>query len=305
MNNLLVINDPTLFRQLRDQARAYAALCKLRVVSLIVFTSLVGMLLAVPGAPPLWTLLSATVGIGLAAASAAAINHVIDRHIDARMRRTCYRPLPLGMLSERKAITFAACLGLGSMLLLALAVNPLTAILTFLTLIGYAIIYTAFLKHATPQNIVIGGAAGAAPPILGWAAMTDHISIQALALFLIIFVWTPPHFWALAIARRDDYASAGVPMLPVTHGNELTRLHVFFYTILLVAISFMPWAIGGSGYLYLSATIVLDAGFLRRAWRLWRNQDATAPIATFKYSIYYLSALFAVLLLDHYLPLGR
>ena len=287
----------------RARARSYVALCKLRVVALIVFTAVVGMLLAVPGVPPLAPLLAATVGIGLAAASAAALNHVIDRHIDARMRRTCYRPLPLGALSERQALVFAAALGVASMGVLTLAVNLLTAWLTFATLIGYAVVYTAYLKHATPQNIVLGGAAGAAPPILGWAAMTGSVSPTALALFLIVFAWTPPHFWALAIHRRDDYAAAKVPMLPVTHGVELTRLHILLYTILLVALSALPWLLGASGWLYLAAAAVLGALFLKRAWTLWRGRDAAAPMATFRYSITYLALLFAALLLDHYLQL--
>jgi len=288
----------------RAQARSYLALCKLRVVALIVFTAVVGMLLAVPGMPPVGPFVAATAGIALAAAAAAALNHVIDRHIDARMRRTCYRPLPLGALGERHALAFAAVLGVASMAVLTLAVNLLTAALTFGTLIGYAVVYTAYLKHATPQNIVLGGAAGAAPPILGWAAMTGTVSPDALALFLIVFVWTPPHFWALAIHRRDDYAAAGVPMLPVTHGIRLTRLHVLLYTVLLVAISTMPWLLRASGWLYLAAAIVLGAGFLRHSWRLWRGADARAPMATFRYSILYLFLLFAALLADHYLPLA-
>ncbi len=289
---------------LRAQARSYLGLCKLRVVALIVFTAVVGMLLAVPGMPDLTLLFAATIGIGLAAAAAAALNHVIDRHIDARMRRTCYRPLPLGALSERQALAFAAALGVAAMGVLALTVNLLAAVLTFATVIGYAVVYTAYLKHATPQNIVLGGAAGAAPPILGWAAMTGRVSPTALALFLIVFAWTPPHFWALAIHRRDDYAAAGVPMLPVTHGIELTRLHIFLYTVLLVAVSIMPWLLGSSGPVYLFSALVLGLEFLRRAWRLWRRHDPRAPLATFRYSIIYLSLLFAVLLVDHYLPLS-
>lgn len=288
---------------LRSQAASYAELCKLRVVALIVFTAIVGMLLAVPGVPPVGLLLAAVAGIALAAASAAALNHVIDRHVDARMRRTCYRPLPLGRLSERQALIFAAALGVASMAVLTLAVNLLTAVLTFATLIGYAVVYTAYLKHATPQNIVLGGAAGAAPPILGWAAMTGSVAPTALALFLIVFVWTPPHFWALAIHRRDDYAAAGVPMLPVTHGVALTRLHILLYTLLLVAISLMPWLLGSSGWLYLVGALFLGAGFLRRAWILWQGRDPLAPMATFRYSIVYLTALFGLLLLDHYLLL--
>ncbi len=289
------------FPALRARARSYIGLCKLRVVELIVFTAVVGMLLAVPGFPPLARVLLATLGIGLAAASAAAINHVIDRHIDNRMRRTCYRPLPRGALNERQALAFAAVLGVASMAVLTLGVNLLSAVLTFCGLIGYAVVYSAFLKHITPQNIVLGGAAGAVPPVIGWAAMTGTVSPQALALFLIIFVWTPPHFWALAIHRRDDYAAAGVPMLPVTHGIRLTRLHILLYTVLLVAVSLMPWWVGASGWLYLVAALALGAGFLYHAARLWRGRDERAPMATFRYSILYLSVLFSALLADHYL----
>ncbi len=287
----------------RLRARSYLALCKLRIVSLIVFTAMVGMLLAVPGLPPLGPFLAATAGVALAAASAAALNHVIDCHIDVRMQRTCYRPLPLGALDERRALVFAALLGIASMGVLALGVNLLAAALTFGGLIGYAVIYTAVLKHMTPQNIVLGGAAGAVPPIIGWAAMTGEVSATACALFLIVFVWTPPHFWPLAIARRDDYAAAGVPMLPVTHGVRLTRLHVLLYTILLVPVSIMPWLLGASGWLYLAVALVLGAGFLRHACILWRGNRPRAPMATFGYSITYLVLLFAALLLDHYLQL--
>ncbi|MGH8426903.1 MAG: heme o synthase [Gammaproteobacteria bacterium] len=288
---------------LRLHARSYLALCKLRIVGLIVFTAVVGMLLAVPGLPPLGLFVAATLGVALAAASAAALNHVIDSHIDVRMRRTCYRPLPLGKLDERQALVFAAVLGIASMGVLTLAVNLLTAVLTFGGLIGYAVIYTAILKHMTPQNIVLGGAAGAIPPIIGWAAMTGTVSATACALFLIVFVWTPPHFWPLAIHRRDDYAAAGVPMLPVTHGIHLTRLHVLLYAILLIPVSILPWIIGTSGWLYFAVALVLGAWFLRHAWILWRGRDLRAPMATFGYSIVYLTALFAALLLDHYLLL--
>lgn len=288
---------------LRLQARSYLALCKLRIVALIVFTAMVGMLLAVPGLPPLLPFLAATLGVALAAASAAAINHVIDCHIDVRMQRTCYRPLPLGTLDERRALAFAALLGIASMAVLTLGVNLLAAVLTFGGLIGYAVIYTAVLKHMTPQNIVLGGAAGAVPPIIGWAAMTGSVSATACALFLIVFVWTPPHFWPLAIARRDDYAAADVPMLPVTHGVRLTRLHVLLYTVLLVPVSIMPWLVGTSGWLYLVTALALGMGFLRHAWILWRGKRPRAPMATFGYSITYLVLLFAALLLDHYLQL--
>lgn len=286
-----------------QRVRSYLALCKLRIVELIVFTAVVGMLLAVPGWPPFGRVLLATLGIALAAASAATINHVIDRHIDNRMRRTCYRPLPRGALTEHQALAFAAVLGVASMAVLTLGVNLLSAVLTFGGLIGYAVVYTAFLKHITPQNIVLGGAAGAIPPVIGWTAMTGRIDPMALALFMIIFIWTPPHFWALAIHRRDDYAKAGVPMLPVTHGIRLTRLHILLYTVLLVAISAMPWALGASGWIYLAAALLLGAGFLYHAFRLWRGRDERSPMATFRYSILYLSLLFAALLVDHYLLL--
>ena len=285
------------------RVRSYLALCKLRIVELIVFTAVVGMLLAVPGWPPLGRVLLATLGIALAAASAATINHVIDQHIDNRMRRTCYRPLPRGALTANRALVFAAALGVASMAVMTLGVNLLSAVLTFGGLIGYAVVYTAFLKHITPQNIVLGGAAGAIPPVIGWTAMTGRASPMALSLFLIIFVWTPPHFWALAIHRRDDYAKAGVPMLPVTHGIRLTRLHILLYTVLLVAVSLLPWVLRASGWLYLAAALVLGAGFLYHAVRLWWGRDERAPMATFRYSILYLSLLFGALLLDHYLLL--
>ncbi len=300
MNQLLGAVKP-ITPALGLRVRGYLGLCKPRIVSLILFTALVGMLLAVPGFPPLGLVLAATVGIGLAASSAAALNHVIDRRIDERMRRTCYRPLPQGVLGTRGALLFAAVLGIASMGILALAVNPFTAVLTFFALIGYAVIYTAFLKHATPQNIVLGGAAGAAPPLLGWVAMTGHVSLEALVLVLIIFVWTPPHFWPLAIARREDYTQAGVPMLPVTHGVELTRLHVFLYTVLLVLVSTIPWLIGANSWGYLIAALVLGAGYLTHSWKLWRGKTPGAPMATFRYSLLYLGLLFAALLLDHYL----
>ncbi|MGH8274814.1 MAG: heme o synthase, partial [Gammaproteobacteria bacterium] len=228
----------------------------------------------------------------------------IDHHIVERMRRTCFRPLPLGALGEREALAFAAALGVASMGVLTLAVNPLTAVLTFAGLIGYAVIYTAVLKHMTPQNIVLGGAAGAVPPIIGWAAMTGEVSATACALFLIVFVWTPPHFWPLAIARRDDYAAAHVPMLPVTHGVAFTRLQVLLYTILLIPVSLLPWVIGTSGWLYLAAALLLGANFLRHALVLWRGKTPKAAWATFGYSIWYLTILFAALLVDHYLLLA-
>ncbi len=283
-----------------DRLSSYFALCKPRVVSMIVFTAMVGMLLASPTFIGLQLFIVASLGIGLAAASAAAINHVLDRRIDERMNRTRRRPLPQGVLNEKQALSFAMLLGLSSMLLLVFFVNPLTALLTFLSLIGYAVIYTAFLKHATPQNIVIGGAAGAAPPVLGWSAVTGTIDAHALLLFVIVFTWTPPHFWALAISRRKEYLDAGVPMLPVTHGEAFTRLHILLYTVLLVIASVLPWLTGMSGAVYLAGVLVLDAGFLYYALVLWFRPRAELPMQTFSYSITYLMGLFILLLGDHY-----
>jgi protoheme IX farnesyltransferase len=284
--------------------RDYRELTKPKVVALIVFTAIVGMLLAAPGLPAPRVLLFATLGIWLAAASAAAINHVLDRRIDAEMVRTRRRPIPSGHVSEVAALLFAFALGLAAMLILALLVNPLTALLTFASLIGYSVIYTMWLKRATPQNIVIGGAAGAAPPVLGWAAVTGSVDANALLLFLIIFTWTPPHFWALAIARRDDYAKAGIPMLPVTHGIEFTRLHILLYTILLVIVTLLPWLTGMSGLIYLAGALILDVIFLRYAWALRKGGRVEWPMRTFKYSVNYLMMLFALLLADHYLRIA-
>jgi len=283
-------------------ARDYFELTKPKVVSLIVFTAVVGMFLAVPGAPPAGALIWGTLGIALASSAAAAINHVLDARIDAEMARTRQRPLPRGTVSEAYALSFAFVLGAGSMLILALLVNALTAILTFFSLIGYAIIYTVWLKRATPQNIVIGGAAGAAPPVLGWTAVTGNVHSDALLLFLIIFAWTPPHFWALAIARRDEYARVGIPMLPVTHGVEYTKLYIWYYTILLTVVTVMPWLTGMAGLFYLAAALALDGVFLRYAWALRVSDRADLPMRTFRFSINYLALLFAALLIDHYLP---
>jgi protoheme IX farnesyltransferase len=280
--------------------RDYYELTKPKVVLLIAFTALVGMFLAVPGLPPLRLVLFGTLGIWLAASSAAAVNHVIDQRIDGIMARTRHRPLPTGSLSEPQALAFAFALAVASMAILAFLVNTLTALLTFLSLIGYAIVYTVWLKRATPQNIVIGGAAGAAPPVLGWTAVTNGIDANALLLFLIIFTWTPPHFWALAIARRDEYAKVGVPMLPVTHGIALTKLHILLYTVLLVLVTVLPVLTGMCGLLYALATAALDAAFLSLAWRLWRRTTPDLPMRTFRWSINYLSLLFAALLADHY-----
>jgi heme o synthase len=280
--------------------RDYVELTKPKVVLLISFTAVVGMFLATPGLPPPPALACGTLGIWLAAASAAAINHVIDQRIDSEMARTRHRPLPSGVIAEAPALLFAFALAVASMAILTLLVNPLTALLTFCSLIGYAIVYTVWLKRATPQNIVIGGAAGAAPPVLGWAAVTNSVDPNALLLFLIIFTWTPPHFWALAIARREEYAKVGVPMLPVIYGVELTRLHILLYTVLLVLVTVLPYLTGMCGLVYAVAALVLDAVFLFHAWQLWKHPTPDLPMRTFRWSINYLGLLFAALLLDHY-----
>jgi protoheme IX farnesyltransferase len=280
--------------------RDYLELTKPKVVLLIAFTAVVGMFLAVPGLPPISALVWGTIGIRLASASAAAVNHVIDQRVDSEMARTRHRPLPTGTVREAPALLFAFLLALASMLILVFLVNALTAVLAFSSLIGYAIVYTVWLKRATPQNIVIGGAAGAAPPVLGWAAVTNTIDPNALLLFLIIFTWTPPHFWALAVARRDEYARVGMPMLPVIYGVELTRLHILLYTVLLVVVTILPFLTRMSGLVYLVATLVLDAVFLLYSWRLWTRPQATMPMRTFRWSINYLGLLFLALLVDHY-----
>ena len=282
-------------------ARQYWSLTKPRVVALIVFTAAIGMFLAVPGLPPLRESVLGFLGIWLAASSAAAINQLLDSRIDAKMARTSWRPLVSGTLTSRQALVFALALAALSMLVLVLWVNVLTAALTFLSLIGYAAVYTVFLKRATPQNIVIGGIAGAAPPALGWAAVTGELHAHALLLVLIIFVWTPPHFWALAIFRRDDYARAMVPMLPVTHGVEYTRWQILLYTVLLVIVTVLPWATGMSGLFYLGGALVLGLVFLWYAWKLLDPPDDFYPMRVFNYSIVYLMALFAFLLVDHWL----
>ncbi|MGH8477132.1 MAG: heme o synthase [Methylococcales bacterium] len=279
----------------------YLILCKPKVVALIVFTAIIGMFLSVPGMVPVPILVFGTLGIGLAASSSAAFNHYLDRHADANMRRTRARPLPTGQLKGTQVIAFATTLGLFSMLILIVFVNFLTALLTFLSLIGYAVIYTVYLKHATPQNIVIGGAAGAAPPVLGWCAVTGSVDPCALLLFLIIFVWTPPHFWALAVAKQQEYAMADIPMLPVTHGADFTRLQILFYTILLLLVTLLPYLTGMSGWLYLWVSLVLNAIFLYHAIALLLRRDDRIAMKTFGYSITYLMILFAALLFDHYL----
>jgi protoheme IX farnesyltransferase len=287
--------------QHRSRIREYYELCKPRVVMLIVFTAIVGMFLAVPGMPPLSALLWGTIGIGLQAASAAAINQIIDRNIDRRMARTCGRPLVTGALGMTESIAFATIIGLIGFGVLWFRVNPLSAVLTQLTLVGYAGIYTLYLKRATPQNIVIGGAAGAAPPVLGWVAVTGEVHAHALILFLIIFIWTPPHFWALAIERCEEYAKADIPMLPVTHGIEFTKTQVLLYTILLVAVTVLPFATGMSGLLYLAGALLLGGQFLNYAVRLKWKPVPGLPMRTFGYSIVYLMGIFTLLLVDHYL----
>jgi heme o synthase len=286
--------------------REYLELTKPKVTLLIVFTALVGMMLAAPGWVPLPALLFGTLGLALASGSAAAFNHVFDRRIDERMARTSHRPLPAGTLSKREALSFACLLAVASMVVLGPTVGALTAVLTFASIIGYAIVYTLWLKQATPQNIVIGGAAGAAPPVLGWAAVTHTIDPHALLLFLIVFTWTPPHFWALAIARREDYAKADIPMLPVTHGVAFTRLQILLYTILLTLATLLPVLSGLSGLIYLLTSLILDARFLYYAIALVRYGGARPELAmrTFRYSITYLMWLFAALIADHYLHLA-
>ena len=279
----------------------YYTLCKPNVVAEMLFTAVVGMFLAVPGIPPVGLFIYGTLGIALAASSAAAMNHFIDRKADAQMRRTENRPLPMGELSITNVITFSVVLGVSSMLILVLLVNTLTAILTFLSLFGYAIIYTLYLKRATPQNIVIGGIFGATPPLLGWCAMTGEVHPSALLLALIVFVWTPPHFWALAIARREEYAKVNIPMLPVTHGVEFTRLQILLYTILLTIVTLLPYLTGMSGLIYGVSAVLLDLGFIYYAVLMMRNKDNKTAMKTFVYSIVYITVLFAALLIDHYL----
>jgi protoheme IX farnesyltransferase len=281
--------------------RDFYELTKPRVVALIVFTAVVGMFLAVPAWPGAIPLIFGTIGIGFAASGAAVFNHVLDARIDIHMLRTRGRPLPQGRVSERAALSFASALCVISMIILWFIVNPLTAVLTSCSLVGYAVIYTVYLKRATPQNIVIGGAAGAAPPLLGWAAVTGEINSGALLLFLIIFVWTPPHFWALAIARKEEYAKVDIPMLPVTHGEAYTRLTILLYTILLILVTVIPYVTGMSGLIYLVTALVLGAMFTFYAIQMMRYpDDLDRAMATFKFSINYLGLLFGALLLDHY-----
>ena len=301
---MAIAPDDSLITALSRPAwREYLALTKPKVSLLIVFTAIVGMVLASPGMVPLPALVFGTLGIAMASACAATLNHILDRRIDQKMARTRRRPLATGSLRAGQALGFAGVLCLGSMMVLWLSVGSLCALLTFGSVIGYAVIYTVWLKHATPQNIVIGGAAGAAPPLLGWVAVTHSIDAQALVLFMIIFTWTPPHFWSLAIARRDEYAKVGIPMLPVTHGIPYTRRQILIYTVLLILCTLLPVAIGMSGFIYLAAALLLDARFLYLALALYRGVRPDLPSRTFRFSITYLMALFAAFIADHFCSL--
>ncbi len=296
----LSMTADTIIHQAACRCQQYLALCKLRVVSLIVFTAVIGMFLASPGMVP-WQLLgAATLGIGLVAAAAAAFNCLVEQKIDAVMARTRARPLPRGELSSAHVLVLSGLIGGAGLFLLNVLVNPLTMWLTLATFVGYAVVYTVILKPLTPQNIVIGGASGAMPPVLGWAAVTGTVSHDALLLFLIIFAWTPPHFWALALYRREEYARAGLPMLPVTHGEKFTRLHLLFYTLILFAVSLLPVATGMGALIYALAAVALGARFIQYGWQLWRNYSDALARRCFRFSIFYLSLLFAALLLDHY-----
>jgi heme o synthase len=283
-----------------SRARQLFALTKPRVVSLIVFTAVIGMFLAVPGIPPAGPVFFGTLGIALVAGAAAAVNCLVEQNIDKLMRRTSWRPLPRGQLSSGQTLLFASAVGAAGLWLLHVFVNPLTMWLTLGTFLGYAVVYTVLLKPATPQNIVIGGASGAMPPVLGWAAVTGEVPAEALLLFLIIFVWTPPHFWSLALYRRHEYANARLPMLPVTHGVHYTQVMIVLYTIALVAVTLMPYALRMSGVLYLGAALVLGGTFIRHAVRLYLAYSDHRARAMFRFSIVYLAALFSALLLDHY-----
>lgn len=284
--------------------RQFYALVKPRVLQLIVFCALIGMVLAVPGVPT-WgqvrLALLACLGIWLVAGAAAAFNCLVEKGIDAKMRRTAWRPMARGELSDWQALSFSAVLGAAGSALLYVWVNPLTMWLTFATFVGYAVVYTVILKPLTPQNIVIGGASGAMPPVLGWAAMTGQVSPEAMILFLIIFLWTPPHFWALALYRVHDYRKSGLPMLPVTHGSEFTRLQILLYTLLLFAACLIPFIYGMSSWLYLAVAVVLSLGFCAHGFWLWQEYSEALARRTFRFSLIHLSALFAALLLDHYL----
>lgn len=292
-----VANAPVATARWRD----YYELCKPRVVMLMILTSLIGMFLAVPGMVPLDVLVIGNLGIALCAGSAATVNHLVDRHVDQKMARTLNRPVAKGRIEPMQATVFALIIGALGMMLLVVFINTLTAVLTLASLLGYAVIYTLFLKRATPQNIVIGGLAGAAPPLLGWTAVTGEIHGHALLLVLIIFAWTPPHFWALAIHRKDEYAKADIPMLPVTHGEAYTKLHILLYTIIMIIVTVLPYITGMFNWLYLLGALVLGAGFLYWSLAMIFSKRASVGMDTFKYSIVYLMLLFIIMLLDHYL----
>jgi protoheme IX farnesyltransferase len=295
------VNTQVLSEGFPQRLRAFLSLTKPRVVSLIVFTAVIGMFLATPGMVPAQVLIAGTLGIALVAGAAAAINCLVEQKIDAVMSRTRWRPLPRGELSAAQTLAFAAVLGGAGLWLLVHFVNALTMWLTVATFIGYAVVYTVLLKPATPQNIVIGGASGAMPPVLGWAAVTGEVSVEAMVLFLIIFAWTPPHFWSLALYRTEDYAKAGVPMLPVTHGKAYTRLQVLLYTLILFGVSLMPYVVRMSGVFYFVAALALGGAFVGYALRIYLAYSDELARKTFRYSIVYLAALFAALLVDHYL----
>ncbi len=284
--------------------RDYLEMCKPRVVALMLLCAVVGMLLATPGMVPVDVLVFGTLGIALVAASAAVVNHIADAEIDMRMARTARRPVAAGRISAAPGLAFSAVLGVAGMGVLLVFINPLTAWLNLASWVGYGLIYTLFLKRATPQNIVIGGLFGAAPPLFGWAAVTGTVEPGALILVLIIFAWTPPHFWALALDRKEEYAAVNIPMLPVTHGDRHTRRHIFFYTLILIGASLLPVAIGMSGWVYLAGALVLGGGFLYWAAVLLAARNPRAPMQTFRFSILYLMALFLVLLIDHYWYVG-
>ena len=301
MSEALSRTSPLAAARPSSRLRQYYALTKPRVVQLIVFCAVIGMLLAVPGVPDPVTALAATAGIWLVASAAAAFNCLVERRIDARMARTAWRPTAKGELTNTQALAFSVLLCAAGSALLHVFVNPLTMGLTFATFVGYAVVYTVVLKPLTPQNIVIGGASGAMPPVLGWAAMRGDVGPEALMLCLIIFLWTPPHFWALALYRAEDYRRSGLPMLPVTHGNEFTRLHVLLYTLVLFAGTLLPFIYGMSGWLYLAAAVLLGGAFIGHAFALWRRYSDRLARKTFRFSIVHLALLFAALLADHYL----
>ncbi len=295
--NAITINQ---LQKIGVSFNSFFALCKPRVSAMIVFTAVIGMFLATPGMVDWDILLAATVGIGMSSGAAAAFNCMVEQKIDARMARTRARPLPTGQVTTTETFIFATLLALTGLAILYVFVNPLTMWLTLGTFVGYAVIYTIFLKPATPLNIVIGGASGAMPPILGWAAVNNVVAPEALILFLIIFAWTPPHFWALALYRREEYAKVGMPMLPVTHGEEFTRQHILLYTIILFAVALMPYGNGMSGLIFLGASLLLNSVFMAYAIALYRKYSDALAMRTFRYSIIYLMLLFAALLIDHY-----